>query len=95
MYSTKEIHFKWLILARSIVNGFLIFCVQIAYHFAQIGVPMTDPRHVDNITQGLSAAIEMLTECSEAQLEKLKSLDTSNPAKVANLNDFIFLVRNF
>lgn len=58
--------------------------LQITYHFAQLGVPIPDARHGDSsVMHGLTAALEALTECSEAQLEKLKSPE--NKSKVVNL----------
>lgn len=56
---------------------------QITYHFAQLGVPIPDARHGDSsIMHGLTAALESLTECSDAQLEKMKSPE--NKSKVKN-----------
>ncbi|XP_057373954.1 integrator complex subunit 13-like isoform X1 [Daphnia carinata] len=55
----------------------------ITYHFAQLGVPVSDSRLGDSsIMHGLTAALEALTECSDAQLEKLKSAE--NKSKVHN-----------
>lgn len=45
-------------------------------------MPIPDVRHGDsNIMHGLTAALEALTECSDAQLEKLKSPE--NKSKVS------------
>ena len=58
----------------SLEQLFIFIYTQITYHFAQLGVPIPDARHGDsNIMHGLTAALEALTECTDAQLEKLKS----------------------
>lgn len=55
---------------------------QVTYNFAPFGVPIPDARHGEcSVMQGLTAALEALTECSEAQLEKLKTMnDTKTKA---------------
>jgi len=47
--------------------------------FLKIGSPISDSRHGEcSIMHGLTAALESLTECSEAQLERLKSTESKN-----------------
>ena len=51
--------------------------------FAHIGVPIPDSRHGEcTIMHGLTAALESLTECSEAQLERLQSSENKNKVQV-------------
>jgi Cell cycle and development regulator len=49
-------------------------------HFAQMGTPIPDSRSGEcTVVHGLTTALEALTECTEAQIDKLKSqTETSN-----------------
>ena len=53
--------------------------------FAQIGVPVADPRSESSPIHGLAAALESLTECTDAQIEKLKHAN-ENSLKVYRPN---------
>ena len=62
-------------------------------NFAQIGVPVPDSKQGEcSIKHGLKSALECLTECSEAQIEKLNSTNDSKPRVVVPLN-FIQLIK--
>jgi len=53
-------------------------------NFAQIGVPVSDSKLGEcSIMHGLKSALEFLTECSEAQMDKLNSTNDSK-SKVLN-----------
>lgn len=56
-------------------------------NFAQIGVPVSDSMQGEcSIIHGLKSALECLTECSEAQIEKLNLTNDSKNKVVMILN---------
>ena len=66
----------------SVVNFF--FALQLMNHFAQIGTPIPDARSGEcTVVHGLTTALEALSECTEAQIDKLKT-QTETTNKINN-----------